>query len=376
MKRNNMFKKTIALFLVLIILSVPLVSYGEGQDTLEDNLLYFYQVKELVKDNYAFDINDNELIQGAIKGLFYFLDDYSNYYTKAEFEELLGSVSGNFVGVGIVVSEKDGYVVVVEPIEGSPAHKAGMKSKDKVISVDGKNTIGLSSKDVVALIKGEKGTKVKIGVKREGQASPIYFTLTRDEIKLNPISYKILDKNIGYIKINQFNENTNENLIPVLKEFDKKNISKIIIDLRDNPGGLLGEVVEVSRHFVPKGPIVHIKYKNKIEQTYYSELPKTKYKLVVLVNENSASASEIFAGAVQDTKAGTIVGVTTFGKGTVQEILPLSNGDGMKLTVAEYLTPKKRSINGKGVVPDVVVEASSSAGTKDPQLEKAMKILQ
>lgn len=376
-KKINLRIKAIALVIALsLFLSVPTFSFAEAEMSPKYDLEYLYQIMNFVEKNYAFDISEDELIEGALKGLFNNLDEHSEYYTKEEFDYLIKNVYGNFVGIGIVVGEKDGSIEVESPIEGGPAYKAGVKSGDKIISIDGKSTMGLSLQDVVELIKGEKGTKVKIGVQREGQKSPLYFTIVRDEIKINPISHKILNGNIGYIRISQFNNYTNENLVPVLKEFEKKNISKLIIDLRDNPGGLLGEVVGVSRHFIPKGPIVHIKYKDKIEQSYSSELPKTKYKLVVLVNENSASASEIFAGAVQDTNAGTIVGVTTYGKGTVQEVIPLVNGDGMKLTIAEYLTPKKRSINGKGVVPDIIVEANSSVGTKDPQLEKAITIFQ
>ena len=263
---------------------------------------------------------------------------------------------------------------MVTLLEGSPAESAGMKSADIIVSVDGEPIKGLFTDEVVDLITGEEGTKVKIGVKRSGKTTPIYFNIPREEIKINPVSHKILKGDIGYINISQFNDNTYEKLLPVLKEFDNKNISNIIIDLRDNPGGLLDEVVKVSKKFIPKGPIVHIKYRDKIEETHYSKLPKAKYKLAVLVNENSASASEIFAGAVQDTKVGTIIGVTTYGKGTVQQILPLPNGDGMKLTIAEYLTPKKRSINGKGVVPDIEVETNPLDLTKDPQLEEAISI--
>jgi carboxyl-terminal processing protease len=187
------------------------------------------------------------------------------------------------------------------------------------------------------------------------------------------VEYKILKDNIGYIKINQFNQHTYDNLVPVLSKFYKENISNIVIDLRDNPGGLLDEVVEILGLFIPEGPIVHIKYRGDIERTYYSKLKKPKYKLAVLINENSASASEIFAGAVQDTKVGTIVGVPSYGKGTVQQIVPLPNGDGMKLTIAEYLTPNKRSIHKKGIKPDIIVENKDD--TKDTQLEKAIEAL-
>ena len=350
-------------------------SQSEQASPYPIDLNYFNQIMTYIEQNYVNDISQDDLLEGAIQGLFYNLDDHSEYYTKEEFELLMQDIDGNFVGIGVVISQnKDGEIEVVTPLEGSPAEKAGMKSGDIIVSVNGKSIKGLSTDEVVSLITGKVGTKVKIGVKRVGKTAPIYFNITRDEIKINPISHKILEGDIGYINISQFNDNTYEKILPVLKEFDSAGISDIIIDLRDNPGGLLDEVVKVSRKFIPNGPIVHIKHRGKIVETYNSHLPKAKYKLAVLVNENSASASEIFAGAVQDTKVGTIIGVTTYGKGTVQQLLPLPNGDGIKLTIAEYLTPKKRSINGKGVVPDIEVKENPLDLTKDPQLEKAISI--
>ncbi|WP_077369457.1 S41 family peptidase [Anaerosalibacter sp. Marseille-P3206] len=377
MKKRNVYKIVLVFALIIsTVFSVPAVSVAETGVQDEYSLGYFHQIMKLIEENYVYDVNQDELLEGALQGLFYNLDEHSEYYTKDELDTLMKDIDGNFVGVGVVISqEPNGDIEVVTPLEGSPAEKVGMKSGDKIISIDGKSIKGLTTDEVVQLISGEIGTKVKIGVQRSRNKTPIYLTITRDEIKINPISHKILKGDIGYINISQFNDNTYENLLPVLKKFDKAGISDIIIDLRDNPGGLLDEVVKVSRKFIPKGPIVHIKHRGKIEETYYSYLPKTKYKLAVLVNENSASASEIFAGAVQDTKVGTIIGVTSYGKGTVQQIRPLPNGDGMKLTIAEYLTPKKRSINGKGVVPDIEVKENPLDLTKDIQLEKAIEIV-
>lgn len=377
MKRRNAYRIVLVFALIIsTVFSVPAVSVAETGVQDEYSLGYFHQIMKLIEENYVYDVNQDELLEGALQGLFYNLDEHSEYYTKDEFDILMKDIDGNFVGVGVVISqEPNGDIEVVTPLEGSPAESAGLKSGDKIISIDGKSIKGLNTDEVVQLISGEIGTKVKIGVQRSRNKTPINLTITRDEIKINPISHKILKGDIGYINISQFNDNTYENLLPVLKEFDSAGISDIIIDLRDNPGGLLDEVVKVSRKFIPKGPIVHIKYRDKIEETHYSYLPKAKYKLAVLVNENSASASEIFAGAVQDTKVGTIIGVTSYGKGTVQQILPLPNGDGMKLTIAEYLTPKKRSINGKGVVPDIIVKENPLDLTKDIQLEKAIEIV-
>lgn len=374
MKRKNSIVKVLTFVLALtILLSVPYSSYGQSVSEPKYDLEYFLGVMDYVKENYAFEISDQELLEGAIKGLFYNLDEYSEYYTKEELQRLMEGVSGDFVGIGVYITEKDGYITVISPIEGSPAQKAGLKPEDKIVIVDGKNIEGISSDEAVNLIKGEKGTKVRLGIKRGDKKEILYFDITRDEIKINPVSYRIMDNNIGYIRITQFNDHVYENLVPVLKEFDKKNISKVVVDLRDNPGGYLDEVIQVSRLFIPSGPIVHIKYKDSTVNTHYSYQAKTKYRLAVLVNQGSASASEIFTGAVQDRKVGTIVGVTTFGKGVVQDIIPLTNGDGIKLTVAEYLTPNRRYIHGKGIVPDIVVQNKDT--DKDLQLEKAIQIL-
>ena len=364
-------KKLVLLLLVLTILLTPIASIAESNLASETDLDYFLKVKNLIEKNYYIKPSEKELMEGAIKGLFWGLDENSNYYTKEEFETLLEDISGDFVGIGVYIKEEEGSIIIESPIEGGPAQKAGVKMGDKIVSVDGKNIKGMSTPEVIDLMKGEPNTKIKLGIEREKK--PMTLEVKREIMMINPVEYKILKGNIGYIKINQFNQHTYDNLVPVLSKFYKENISNIVIDLRDNPGGLLDEVVEILGLFIPEGPIVHIKYRGDIERTYYSKLKKPKYKLAVLINENSASASEIFAGAVQDTKVGTIVGVPSYGKGTVQQIVPLPNGDGMKLTIAEYLTPNKRSIHKKGIKPDIIVENKDD--TKDTQLEKAIEAL-
>ena len=360
------------LFLTLVILLTPITSIAESILVPEYDVDYFLGVKELIERNYLTKPSEKELIEGAIKGLFINLDENSNYYTQEEFEELIEDVSGDFVGIGVYIKEENNSVIIISPIEGSPAHKAGVKPMDKIVSVDGKDVLGMTMSEVKGLIKGKPGTKVKLGIER-GKNAPITLDVKREIIRINSVEYEILKNDIGYIRISQFNQNTYDSLVAALKELDKKGISNVIIDLRDNPGGLLGETVNILELFIPEGPIVHIKYRGNNIQTYYSNLKKPKYKLAVLVNENSASASEIFAGAVQDTKVGTIIGVTSYGKGTVQRIVPLPNGDGMKLTIAQYLTPNKRNIHQKGINPDIIVE--NKKATKDLQLEKAIDAL-
>lgn len=363
-----MHKRLIILSIILTLLLAPIKPLAESP---EYDLDYFLQVKELIEYNYLTKPSEKELIEGAIKGLFYSLDENSSYYTKEEFQELIEDVSGEFVGIGVYVREQDGNIIITEPIEGGPAYKAGIKPKDQILAIDDKNIKGLPIDEVTALIKGKANTKVKLKVKR-GQ-KPISFNIPRQEIQLNPIEHQILKDSIGYIRISQFNQYAYDNMVKVLKEFDKENTSNIIIDLRNNPGGLLGQVIEISKLLIPEGPIVHIKYNGKIQESYYSTLKKPKYKLVLLVNEYSASASEILAAAVKDRKVGKILGVPTYGKGTVQQIVPLPNGDGMKLTIAEYLSPNKESIHNKGIIPDIIVQNKNT--TTDRQLNKAIELL-
>lgn len=360
-------KRLISLLIILSILLTPITSLAASSY----NINHLLNIKKIIEYNYFYETTDKELIEGAIKGLFSALDENSQYYTAEEFQALMEDVSGDFVGIGVYLEEKDGSIIVSSAIEGSPAQKAGIKAGDVIVSVDGKSIKGIPLVEVVKLIKGKEGTTVKLGILRNGKN--IVYNIVRAVVKINPVEYKILEGNIGYIKIRQFYQNTYEKLLPALKEFDKNKIIHIIIDLRDNPGGFLSEAIKVAKLFIPEGPIVHIRYKGDIEETHYSTLKKPKYKLAVLINENSASASEILAGAVQDTKVGTIIGVPSYGKGTVQQIIPLPLGDGMKITVAEYLTPNKRSINQKGIQPDIIVENKN--GTRDIQLERAIEIV-
>lgn len=376
MRDKRYIKNRIFQLILVAIISIstllPLPVYGEAIAGDPVDLGYFIQIMDLVKTNYVHDIGEEQLIEGGIRGLFYYLDENSDYYTKEEFDALLDDITGDFVGIGVYIREEDGQIIITEPIKGGPAYKAGIKSGDIILAVDGQDIKDLTTKEVVDLIKGEVNTKVNIKVQR-GKEKPKNFTMTRQNIRVKTVEHKILDKNIGYISLSQFSQCSYDEVAATLKELDKENISSIILDLRDNPGGLLGEVIDISGLFIPEGPVVHIKYRGDNTRTYYSNLKKAKYKLVVLVNENSASASEIFAGAVQDRKVGTVVGVPTYGKGTVQQIVSLPKGDGMKLTIAEYLTPNKRNINGKGIKPDIIVE--NKDGDKDVQLQKAIELL-
>ncbi|MBP2071634.1 S41 family peptidase [Thermoanaerobacterium butyriciformans] len=357
-------KRHLSIFMAFVIVltlvfSVPSVTYAAMNTVESDNISSYLDdlgsIMQFIKDNYAGDITYDQMEEGAIKGILSSLDKYSTYFTKDEMDSFAESTSGTFTGVGMVVEQRDNHIVVVSTIKGSPAQKAGVKSGYIVQSVDGKDVEGMSINDVTSLIKGEKGTKVKIGFLVNGKT--VEYEITRDVININPVSYKIIN-GIGYMSISEFNGNTEENVAKALDYMDQNNIKKLVIDLRDDPGGYLQEAEAVANFFVPAGPVVTVAMNGGNNQTFYSNLKNQKYKIAVLINNGTASAAEILAGAIQDTKAGVLVGENSYGKGTVQEVFSFSDGSGMKLTIAKYLLPSGRWIDGTGLKPDVEVKDS------------------
>ena len=357
-------KIIVFVLLVSLVLSIPLQVKAEAS-TLD--MEYVYEIMNFLEENYVEEIPQEMYVEGALKGLFYYLDRYSEYYTKEEFTSLLEDLTGNVAGIGVYINEENGFIKIEETMKDGPANKAGLMPGDSIIYVNGKSVKGKSTEEVSKLIRGKVGTVVRVGVRRGNNPLKVYF-IKREEIKINPVTYKELENKIGYISLSQFNEYAYENMKKALNYMDNKKINDIILDLRDNPGGYLDQAIEISRLFVPKGPIVHMKYRNEDIKTYYSTLKQNKYNLVLLVNENSASASVIVTAAIKDSKAGQIVGVTTYGKGTVQQILALPKGDGLKLTIAEYLSPNKTIINHIGIKPNIVVK------DKNEQLKEAIKL--
>ena len=370
--------KRISIILLVIILIIPNITFAvteEGLQYLEKDtdLLFFIETFQYIKDTYPFEVKDSHLLEGGLKGMLQTLDPYSDYYTPDEAKELYKSMFGIFSGIGVYIEKKDSYINILNTMKDAPGEKAGLMKDDLITSIDGKDTKDISLNDASKLIQGPKGTVVKLGIKRATITNLIYIEITRDTISINPVSYEIINGEIGYIKLTEFSQSANTEIKKALDVFDKKGLKKVILDIRSNPGGLLDQSVEISKHFVSSGPIVHIKEKSKELLTYISTTEKLKYKLVVLVNEYSASASEIVAGAVKDTKSGTIIGKKTYGKGIVQSMIPLGNGSLIKMTTAEYLTPNKTSIHGIGVVPDIVVE---NIGIEDEQLKMAINTLE
>lgn len=347
------YKKIIIIAIIVTVIATPVVSFA----SMTYDINTFDSIMQFILSSTVRDVTEEQLIKGALKGMFQAVDPYSEYFTKEELKEFNEETSGQYSGVGIIISESDGYIVVTSVMNGGPADKAGIKKGDRIVSVDGTNVAGMKRDKVSDLLKGDEGTTVRVGIMREGSNGVTLVDIIRGQIRLNPIIYSVKN-GIGYIKIFQFTEYTEENLEPALDYMRKNGIKSIVLDLRGNPGGIIPETIDVAQHFVPKGPIVKIIYKNAPPDVYYSNLEKPEFNLAVLIDKDTASAAEILAGAIQDTGAGIVIGSQSYGKGSVQIVMPLEDGSGFKLTMAKYATPKDRIIDGVGIIPDVKLSNS------------------
>lgn len=338
--------------------------------------LKVFRTMQVLKLRYVEDVSTATLLSGAVKGAVSALGDpYSVYLDPKMYQEIMIETKGTFSGVGIILGVKDKALTVVAPIESTPADKAGVLSGDMILKIDGLDTKDMSLDEAVSKIRGPEGTKVVLTIGRAGQ-DPKEFPIIRSNIQLKTVSGKVLDNNIGYIRISMFNENTSTDFFKKYEELESEGMRAVILDLRNNPGGLLEECIKVAGAFVPKGPIVSVVTRDGSRETYSSDLAAVKYPLVVLVNNGSASASEIVAGAVQDTDAGTLLGVKTFGKGSVQSMVRLDSTSAVKFTIAKYYTPKNRSIHSIGIEPDVkIAMPEDKENTTDVQLNKAIELL-
>ncbi len=337
-----------------------IVKNAEGEEAYQ-YLKTFSDVLDIVKKNYVDQVKDRDLIYAGIKGMVESLDPHSSFLTPDMYKEMQTETKGEFGGIGIEVTIKDGVPTVITAIEDTPAFKAGLKSADMLVKIDNKPTKGMSLLDVVKLIRGQKGKPVTLSVMREGFSFPRDFQVLRDIIQVKSVKYRMLDDKYGYIHIIQFQEKTGKDLDTAIKELQKSakgGLKGILLDLRNDPGGLLDQAVEVSDKFMSDGLITYIEGRKPDEKVTFTAHKKNDYMgpLVVLVNEGSASGSEIVAGALQDSKRAIIVGTKTFGKGSVQTIIPLSDGSAVRLTTAKYYTPSGRSIQADGINPDIVVE--------------------
>lgn len=362
---------------------------NEEDDYSYDKIVEKLSLLKILIDTYYLDEVDPEnFATGIYRGFIASLNDpYSTYYTKEEYSNLLESSSGVYYGIGAVVSQdvKTGIITVVKPYEGTPAYNAGLLPNDIIYKVNGEEVTGKDLTEVVSKIKGKEGTEVVITIYRDGVDEPMDYTIVRQKINIPTIEFEMLDSRnkIGYIQITEFDEITVSQFSDAVSRLERKGMKGLIIDVRDNPGGLLNSVVKILDRLIYKGLLVYTEDKNgQREEKYADDSKQFNKPIVVLINENSASASEIFAGALQDYEKATIVGTTSFGKGIVQSVIPLTDGTAVKLTISKYYTPKGRNIHGTGITPDVEIELDEELKKmvtiphdQDNQLQKAIEII-
>ncbi|HHW57246.1 MAG TPA: S41 family peptidase [Clostridia bacterium] len=334
-----------------------------------------FDIEKILKNRYVDEVQGSVLVEGAMKGMTNSLGDpYTVYMNKKEFSDFMTQTTGSYGGIGIVVAvDKDDHIVVVSPIKNTPGERAGIKSGDIIVEVNGKKVSGKNLEEAVSMMRGPQGTQVTITIMRDGKT--FTKTIIREIIKLETVYDEMLPDKIGYIKITMFDQSTYKDFKAALDRLKSQGIKGLIIDLRDNPGGLLEECVNIGNLLLPKGVIVTTKGRAD-NQEYYSKGPGLGLPLAVLVNKGSASASEILAGAIKDRKVGVLVGTTTFGKGLVQSIADFGDGTGLKYTIARYYTPDGTNIQGKGIDPNYVVELPKDYTLKDtPDLKEDTQLI-
>lgn len=375
---NKILKTIIAVLFIAIISSIStlgLIYYALGfNEQGFSNLMRFITAYRFIETKYVNDTDDVKLIDSAIDGMVKSLNDpHSNYLSPKMYKTLMEQTEGSFAGIGVIMGmDNEQKIHIVGIMENSPGQKAGLQEGDEILAVDGVPVTQMAFDEVAAHVRGQAGTDVVLTIMRDNTNQDI--TITRDNIKLKTVGHKMLDNNIGYIQIVSFSEDTANEFNEAYNDLKNQGMKALVLDLRNNPGGLLTTCVEITKKLVPKGEIVSIVDKQGNKETYSSSLEAPEYPLAVLINKNSASASEILSGAIQDTKAGTIIGNTSYGKGSVQTILPMFEDDAVKLTIAKYYTPSGRSIDGTGITPDIEINLDENA-TSDTQLDKALEIL-
>ena len=356
------------LFIALLGSQIVISTIEAKQTTTEkeglplDELRIFTEVFSKIKNDYVEPVDDRQLLEDAIRGMLEGLDPHSSYLDKEAYQELQEGTTGEFGGLGIEVGLEDGFVKVIAPIDDTPAQKAGIQSGDLIIRIDDTPVKGMSLNDAVTRMRGKPGTNIDLTIVRDGIEKPFKITLQRDIIKIKSVKHKTLEPGYGYLRISNFQSNTSQELnkqLDKLKEDNNNNLKGLIIDLRNNPGGILNAAVDVADTFLDKGLIVYTEGRIQDSQLKFNAKPGDALKnipIVVMVNEGSASASEIVAGALQDHNRAIIIGEQTFGKGSVQTILPMNNEAAVKLTTARYYTPSGRSIQASGIKPDILID--------------------
>jgi carboxyl-terminal processing protease len=398
-------KKAFVIGSLLVVLTLSLggtvaSKSTDGSPTYEQ-LRLFTEVLSIVQNQYVDEVPPKEIIYSAIKGTLRGLDPHSSFLDPESYKDMQVETSGSFGGLGIEITLKDDILTVVSPIDGTPAYRAGLTTGDRIVKIDGLSTKDMQLSDAVKRMRGKPGTKVTISVVREGWTEAKDFDITREQIRVHSVREHDLGNGVAYIKLRQFQEQTPHDLEQAVNKAVKDGMKSLVLDLRNNPGGLLTAAVEASEKFIEDGKLVvytegRVRNQN-MRFTAHAKKALTKVPMVVLVNQGSASASEIVAGALQDWGRAMVVGTQSFGKGSVQTIIPLSDGSGLRLTTAKYFTPKGRSIHGKGITPDIIVEAPKVAAAapgaetpvptpplsetpqeqlkRDPQLQRALDLL-
>ena len=365
---------------LLLILAAALLSVFTGvvmakrspfQNETYENLKVFTEVLSYIEANYVEEVDPNKLVYGAIRGMLRTLDPHSSFMPPEVYREMQIETEGRFGGLGIEITVRDDLLTVVSPIEGTPAFRAGIQPGDQIVKVDGESTKDMSLIDAVKKLRGPEGTSVTITILRKDFAEPKDFTLARAVIQIKSVRWKKLPDDIGYIKLRSFQKTTSDELADALQDLEEQNVRALVLDLRNNPGGLLEQAVAVSDEFLEAGKLI-VYTKGRLAGQNMKGFSKNdrahlSHPMAILINEGSASASEIVAGALQDLGRATIIGMQSFGKGSVQTIIPLSDGSGLRLTTAKYFTPKGREIQGKGITPDVIVEENKASQAEDEQ---------
>ncbi len=374
--------KKIFLFSTLFLIFINTTVFSKND--LYEKIDLFGEVLENIKNEYVDDIDQAEVMDSAINGVLQSLDPYSAYMSPELFKEMQTDTRGEFGGLGIEIGMEAGVVKVISPIEGTPAEKAGIKAGDYIVKIGNKQVQGKSLMEAVKLMRGPVGTSIELTVRRKGVKKPLDFKIIRKIIEIQSVNSKVISKeqNIGYVRLKSFNENSDSQFLKSIKNFEKNiKIKGYVIDLRNNPGGLLTQAINITDFFLDDGEIVSTKGR-KVSETrkfFAKKGDEVKGKpVVVLINNGSASASEIFAGALKDHKRAIILGESSYGKGSVQSIIPLKNGGGMRLTISKYYLPSGKSISEVGVTPDILVEENGKDfkinSEQDNQLNYAIKL--
>jgi carboxyl-terminal processing protease len=382
-------KRLAYLTAAIICLSTPVASAADPQgDSLPwDEVRLLTEVLERLRKDYVDPVADRELLENATRGMITSLDPYSQFLSAKEFEDLRANTSGNYSGVGIEVNLRDGKVLVVAPIEGTPADQAGVRAGDVIVTIAGVTIAGENISDATSRLRGPAGTPVNIEIKRDGVADLLAFNLVRSNVQVQSVRARLLEPGFGYLRISQFSETTGSDfraaLLSLRAAAKGAALEGLVLDLRNNPGGVLDAAVDVSDGFLDSGVIVTASGRGRESNFRHDARDGDLLEgapIVVLVNSGSASASEIVAGALKDNRRARIVGTRTFGKGSVQTVMPLSNGRAIKLTTSRYYTPSGASINGAGIEPDVVLAdagppAATTRPAADPALDEALRLL-